>query len=54
MADKITPQNEDYSRWYLDVIREAELSEASPVRGSMVIFSMAAVSLMTKHNSVPS
>ena len=37
MADKITPQNEDYSRWYLDVIREAELSEASPVRGSMVI-----------------
>ena len=37
MADKITPQNEDYSRWYLDVIREAELSDASPVRGSMVI-----------------
>ena len=37
MADKITPRNEDYSRWYLDVIREAELSEASPVRGSMVI-----------------
>ncbi len=37
MADKITPQNEDYSRWYLDVIREAELSEPSPVRGSMVI-----------------
>ena len=27
MADKITPQNEDYSRWYLDVIRDAELSE---------------------------
>ena len=37
MADKITPQNEDYSRWYLDVIREAELAESSPVRGSMVI-----------------
>ncbi|MBQ27806.1 MAG: proline--tRNA ligase [Nitrospiraceae bacterium] len=39
MADnnKITPQNEDYSRWYLDVIREAELAEDSPVRGSMVI-----------------
>ena len=37
MADNITPQNEDYSRWYLDVIREAELAEGSPVRGSMVI-----------------
>ncbi len=37
MVDKITPRNEDYSRWYLDVIRETELAEASPVRGSMVI-----------------
>ncbi len=37
MSDKITPQKEDYSRWYLDVIREAELAESSPVRGSMVI-----------------
>lgn len=33
----ITPRSEDYSRWYLDVIREAELAENSPVRGSMVI-----------------
>jgi len=37
LADKITPRNEDYSRWYLDVIREAELAENSPVRGCMVI-----------------
>ncbi len=37
MADKITPQDEDYSRWYLDVIRDAELAESSPVRGSMII-----------------
>ncbi|MHB1318724.1 MAG: proline--tRNA ligase, partial [Anaerolineae bacterium] len=37
MAESITPQREDFSRWYLDIIREAELAENSPVRGSMVI-----------------
>jgi len=37
LAESITPQSEDFSRWYLDVIREAELAENSPVRGSMVI-----------------
>jgi len=37
MAEKITPRSKDYSRWYLDVIREAELAESSPVRGCMVI-----------------
>jgi prolyl-tRNA synthetase len=37
LADRITPRLEDYSRWYLDVIREAELAENSPVRGCMVI-----------------
>ena len=37
MAEKITPRSEDYSRWYLDVIRDAELAESSPVRGCMVI-----------------
>ena len=37
MAERITPRCEDYSRWYLDVIREAQLAESSPVRGCMVI-----------------
>ncbi|MFH1084924.1 MAG: proline--tRNA ligase [Chloroflexota bacterium] len=37
MAEKITPRNEDYSRWYLDVIRETELAENAPVRGCMII-----------------
>lgn len=37
MAKKITPQDKDYSQWYLDVIREARLAEHSPVRGCMVI-----------------
>jgi prolyl-tRNA synthetase len=37
MAKKITEQSEDYSQWYLDVIKEAKLAEHSPVRGCMVI-----------------
>ena len=37
MASRITPRAEDYSRWYLDVIREADLAENAPVRGCMVI-----------------
>jgi len=37
MADAITSQNEDYSQWYLDVVRAAGLAEYSPVRGSMII-----------------
>lgn len=36
MAD-ITKREQDYSRWYLDVIQAAELAENSPVRGCMVI-----------------
>ena len=34
---EITPQTEDFSRWYTDVIRRAELADYSPVKGSMVI-----------------
>lgn len=37
MAQKITKREQDYSQWYLDVVREAKLAEHSPVRGSMVI-----------------
>jgi prolyl-tRNA synthetase len=33
----ITPQSEDFSRWYLDVVRRAELADYSPVKGCMVI-----------------
>lgn len=33
----ITPRSEDYSKWYLDVIRAAKLADNSPVRGCMVI-----------------
>ncbi|WP_457652442.1 proline--tRNA ligase [Rhodocaloribacter sp.] len=37
MADAITPRAEDYSQWYLDVVRFAGLADYSPVRGCMII-----------------
>ena len=37
MRDKITPRSEDYSEWYTEVIRKAELADYAPVRGCMVI-----------------
>ena len=33
----ITPRSEDYSQWYLDIIKVAELAEYGPAKGSMVI-----------------
>ncbi len=37
-ANAISPtRGEEYSEWYQQVVREAELAEASPVRGCMVI-----------------
>jgi prolyl-tRNA synthetase len=38
MAEKgVTPRSEDYSRWYTDVVKQAELADYSPVKGCMVI-----------------
>jgi prolyl-tRNA synthetase len=37
MARNITPRAQDYSQWYLDVIKVAQLADYSPVRGCMVI-----------------
>lgn len=34
---QITPRSEDFSQWYLDVIKQADLAGYSPVRGCMVI-----------------
>ena len=31
------PSPTDFSRWYLDVVRKAELADYSPVKGCMVI-----------------
>src|SRR5687767_2957302 len=35
--ESITPQSEDFGRWYIDVVRRAELADYSPVKGCMVI-----------------
>lgn len=37
MADAITSRSEDYSQWYIDVVRSAKLADYSPVRGCMII-----------------
>jgi prolyl-tRNA synthetase len=37
MAEKITARAKDYSKWYQDVVKEADLAENSDVRGCMVI-----------------
>lgn len=36
VVKEITPQSEDFSRWYIDVIRKADLMDYSPVRGCIV------------------
>lgn len=36
-VSEITPKSEDFSRWYVDVVRKAELADYSPVKGCMVI-----------------
>ncbi len=33
----LTPQSDDFPRWYQDLINKAELADNGPVRGSMVI-----------------
>ena len=37
MAKEITARSEDYSKWYLDIVRKAQLADTSAVRGCMVI-----------------
>lgn len=36
-VEHITPQSEDFSRWYTDVIKMADMVDYSDVRGAMVI-----------------
>jgi prolyl-tRNA synthetase len=33
----VTPQTEDFPRWYTDVVQKADLADYSPVRGCMII-----------------
>ena len=33
----LTPRSTDFSQWYLDVVRDAELASYAPVRGCIVV-----------------
>ena len=33
----LTPQSQDFSEWYLEVIQKAELADYGPVRGTIVV-----------------
>ncbi len=37
MAKEITSRQEDYSQWYIDIVKKANLADNSAVRGCMVI-----------------
>lgn len=37
MSKEITPRSEDYSQWYIDLVRKAGLADYSAVKGCMVI-----------------
>lgn len=37
MASVLTPQAEDFPKWYQDVVAKAEMADNGPVRGTMVI-----------------
>ncbi|MCD6416797.1 MAG: proline--tRNA ligase [Planctomycetes bacterium] len=37
MAEGLTPRGQDFSRWYNEVVRKAQLADYAPVRGCMVI-----------------
>ena len=37
LPTEITKQSVDFGRWYIDVVRRAELADYSPVKGCMVI-----------------
>lgn len=36
-VNQITKRSEDFSKWYTELIRRAELADYSPVKGIMVI-----------------
>ena len=37
MAKTLTPQSEDFSAWYNDIVYKADLADLSPVRGSIIV-----------------
>ncbi len=37
LVEAITPMEEDFARWYTDIVRKADLADYSPVRGCMIV-----------------
>lgn len=37
VSQAVTPQSEDYSKWYNEIVYKAELAAPSPVRGTIII-----------------
>lgn len=37
MSEKITPREENFSQWYIDIVLNAQLADYAPVKGCMVI-----------------
>ena len=37
MVEAITSMNEDFARWYTDIVKKAELCDYSSVRGCMIL-----------------
>jgi len=37
LVKQITPKSEDFSKWYLELIRKAELADYAPMKGMMII-----------------
>ena len=37
MAQKITKQSTDFSKWYIDTVLNADMADYAPVKGCMVI-----------------
>jgi len=37
LVKQLTPKSEDYSKWYLELIRKAELADYAPMKGMMII-----------------
>jgi prolyl-tRNA synthetase len=37
LVKQITPKGEDFSRWYLEIIRKAEMADYAPMKGMMII-----------------
>ena len=37
MVDAITSMDEDFAKWYTDVVKKAELADYASVRGCMIV-----------------